>query len=471
MRILLADPPVKGTKIDDSYPSLGLLYLAGSLKSIFDKGEVQIAYLGPKHSLRSHVDFVKDFRPTVYGIGFTSKGSTISYQTIKAVREACPGATLVAGGCHPTALPADVLGESPVDVIGVGEAEITFAEVVKAIAGQSRPDYGSIPGIAFRQNGEIIQTPSRPFIEDLDTIPFPAWELVDFRQYSGMHLKKQPIESSLLISRGCPFHCAFCSQPIWKSQKPWLRARSAENICAEIDVLYERGVREIYLSSDELNFNEQWAVGLCKAIASRGYPDLFFQCNLRADKVSPALVNALADMKCWMVHLGVESANDRVLQGIGKKVTIAQIEEAARRLSQAGIKIFAFAMLYQAWEEDGQLRFETTQEVENTLQWMKRMFRNRFIHYMSWQFCTPLPGARLFEIARRHGLYRGDPRQVWDSFDEHNACMTLPGISQRTMRWKLKKGILMKDWFMVRSGNVNLRHVWRAWENIMALIK
>jgi len=470
MKILLADPPVRGTRIDDSYPSLGLLYLAGSLKTAFES-DVNVIYLGPKHDLRSHIDFVKGFQPDVYGISFTSKAPTLSYRTLRAVRDACPRAKLIAGGCHPTALPQDVFRQSPVDILGIGEGENTFTELIRAIAGQRLPDLESIHGIAFRRDGQIVQTAPRPFVEDLDTIPFPAWELVDFHKYSGMHLKKQPIESSLLISRGCPFHCAFCSQPVWKSQKPWLRARSVENICREIDVLYDRGVREIYLSSDELNFHEKWAIELCQAIAALQHTDLYFQCNMRADKISPALVDALVGMNCWMVHLGVESANDRVLQGIGKKVTIAQIEEAARLLSRAGIKVFAFAMLYQAWEENDELCFETTNEVENTLQWMKRMFRNRFIHYMSWQFCTPLPGARLYDIAKKYNLYHGDPEEVWENFDEHNACLNLPGISARTMRWKLKKGILMKDWFMVRSGNVNLRHVWRAWENITALFK
>jgi radical SAM superfamily enzyme YgiQ (UPF0313 family) len=250
-----------------------------------------------------------------------------------------------------------------------------------------------------------------------------------------------------------------------------LRARSAENICREIDLLYERGVREIYLSSDELNFNESWAIELCKAIATRKYRDLYFQCNMRADKVSPALVAAMAEMNCWMVHLGIESANDRVLNGIGKKVTVAQVEEAVRLLSGAGIRVFAFMMLYQVWEENGELRFETSEEVDKSLQWAKKMFKARLIHYMSWQFTTPMPGARLFDIAQRHHLYRGEAKKVWESFDEHNACMTLPGISEKTMRWKLRKGILMKDWFMVRSGGISLRHLWRAWENVRALFR
>jgi len=128
-------------------------------------------------------------------------------------------------------------------------------------------------------------------------------------------------------------------------------------------------------------------------------------------------------------------------------------------------------MLYQAWEEDGQLCFETPEEVENSLAWAWKMFGKKAIRYMSWQYCTPMPGARLFEIASRHQLYRGDSKDVWTRFDEHEACMNLPGIPLSTMKRQLKRGILMKDWFIVRSGGLSLRHVWRAWENFVALFK
>jgi radical SAM superfamily enzyme YgiQ (UPF0313 family) len=308
-------------------------------------------------------------------------------------------------------------------------------------------------------------------IEDLDGIPFPAWEMIDFRDYPGMHLKKQPIESSMLISRGCPFRCAFCSQPVWKYQKPWLRFRSAANICEEVELLYRRGVREIYLTSDELNFNEEWAVELCEAITKLNHQDLYFQCNLRADKITPRLVEAMGRMRCWLVHLGIESANNRVLQGIGKKISVEQVENSVRLLSRGGIKVFAFMMLFQAWEENGELQWETTEEVDNSLQFMKRMFHDKCIHYMSWQFSTPMPGAPLYEIARKYKLLPNDAQQVWETFDEHCTCMRLPGISQRTMQWKIKKGILMKDWFMLKSGGISWRHAWRAWENIRALFK
>ena len=334
MKVLLADTPVKGTKIDDSYPNLGLLYLAGSLKTGIERKDLAVTYLGPKHDLKSHLEVVKQIHPQVYGISFTSKAATLAYQTIRAVREVCPDTRIIAGGAHPTALPTDIFHESPVDVIGFAEGEITFTELIKAYLGSNKPDLESIQGIAFRHNGEVIQTKLRPFIENLDSIPFPAWDLVDFQQYPGMHLKKQPIESSLLISRGCPFfHCALSTNRSGslKNRGCGLAQRKISVRKSSFFTIVEC---ELYLSSDELNFNEKWAIDLCKTIARLKHSDLYFQCNMRADKVLAGLVDALKEMNCWMIHLGVESANDRVLQGIGKKVTIAQIEEAARLLSR-----------------------------------------------------------------------------------------------------------------------------------------
>ncbi|MDR1385429.1 MAG: B12-binding domain-containing radical SAM protein [Planctomycetaceae bacterium] len=471
MRILFADQPVKGTNIDGSYSNLGLLYLAGTIKHTFGN-DVQFDYLGPKQTLNEHINSVKKFRPTIYAAGFTSKSTQRAMETFRAVKEALPDVKIITGGPHPTAMPEEVMAEFPFDALGIGEGEQTFAELVRLYLEKSSPDLSSVAGIAYLADGTYVRNPNRPLIANLNDIPFPAWELIDFKEYPGMHLKKQPIESSLLISRGCPFYCAFCSQPIWKLQKPWLRSRSAENICEEIELLYSRGVREIYLSSDEMNFSTNWAIKLCEAIRRLNHKDLYFQCNLRADKVTEEFSKLLASINCWMIHLGIESANDRVLNGIGKSVTVSQIENAAISLSKAGIKVFAFMMLYQAWEENDKLCFETPEEVKKSLNWAWKMFHKKAISYMSWQFCTPMPGARLFRIAEKYNLYHGASKDVWMKFDEHEACMDLPGISMSLMKRQLKRGILMKDWFILRSGGLNMKHIWqRGWENFTALFK
>lgn len=165
MKILLADTPVKGTNIDDSYPNLGLLYLAGSLKDSFKNNDLEVAYVGPKHDLKSHIAIVKQTQPDVYGISFTSKAATHAYQTIHAVRKACPNTWIIAGGAHPTTLPTDTLLESPIDVIVLAEGEVTFTELIKARISSNKVDLESIQGIVFRQNGKVMQTTHRPFIE------------------------------------------------------------------------------------------------------------------------------------------------------------------------------------------------------------------------------------------------------------------------------------------------------------------
>ena len=84
---------------------------------------------------------------------------------------------------------------------------------------------------------------------------------------------------------------------------------------------------------------------------------------------------------------------------------------------------------------------ETTDEVENSIRFMKKLFNKKQIHYMSWQFCTPMPGSRLYKIAKQHNLFLDDPYKIWEKIDEHYVAMTLPGISEKTMRRKIKKGI------------------------------
>jgi hypothetical protein len=82
-----------------------------------------------------------------------------------------------------------------------------------------------------------------------------------------------------------------------------------------------------------------------------------------------------------------------------------------------------------------------------------------------------MPGSRLYNIAQKYDLFRGNPKDVWESFDEHAVAMKIPGISEKMMKWKIKKGIILKDWFMLKSGKINFQHMWRVWENLKALIR
>jgi len=467
MRVLLADVPAREWGFDASYPNMGILYLISCLRSRRPVANMTVAHLDARKTLAQHVDAVREYDPDIYGLSISSLAVPRVPEIAAAVKGVAPRATIVCGGPGATAAPGSVLASAPVDACIIGEGEETFSELVAATADSPREAHaGGIPGTAVRGNGAVRMAPERGLIRDLDSIPFPAWDLVDFSVYPGMHLKRRSPETNVLVSRGCPFNCCFCSNPVWKHSRPWLRSRSPQNVAEEVELLYQRGVREVYLASDELNFDESYALSLCEALAGLGHRDLYFQCNVRAHPLSDELAHALSEMNCWLVHLGVESANDRVLGGIGKHVTVAQIETACERLSRQGVRVYAFMMLYQAWEENGTLAWETTGEVENSLRFTRRMFRSGLIHYMSWQFCTPLPGSPLHAIAAKHGLTDQGPTAGY----EHRLGMTLPGIPKREMQRMLRRGILLKDWYMLRSGAVSLRHLGRIWENIRSAL-
>jgi len=396
-------------------------------------------------------------KPDIYGLSFATMTSKLSYHTINAVRKRFPTLPIICGGTQPTAAYDNVFERSEADVCVIGEGEETICDLVQHYSNPDLYNLSKIPGIAFRSNSQVIKTESRKPIQNIEDIEHPAWDLIDFSKYSGMHFRKEDPQTIILVSRGCPFDCNFCSNPVWKCSKPWVRLRTSEGITSEIRTLYELRLKELYLSADEFNVNLSWALEVANAIADLNL-DLYFQCNVRADKVNDELATALARMKLWMVHIGIESGNQRTLDGIGKKVTLDQTKEAAAIFQRHGIKVFAFFMLYHAWEENGVLRYETPNDVKNTLRFANELFKRKLINYMSWQIATPMPGSRLWDLALQHGILRS---QVTFA-DFREIAMNLPGISEQDVKRSLRKGYRIKLWHALKEGNINFQHLWRG---------
>lgn len=460
MKVLLADPPRKEIGYDFTYPSLGLLYLFSYLKENFD-GLIEIIYLDSDYDMNGHIHEVDQFSPDIYGITISYFTSKLAFKTINNVKDKFPSVKVICGGPHATSSYEEVFKESKGDICVIGEGEQVLLDLVNYFADKNNKRLDDIEGIAYRKGSEIHITPERVPILDLDSIPFPAWEHIEFSKFIGMHYHKTSPQINLCISRGCPYNCVFCSNPVWKASKPWLRLRSPENIAKEVLKVYELGAREVYFMSDEINPKLDWAINVCKEVAKLKLPNLYIQCNIRADKINRELAQALREANCWLVHLGIESANDRVLKGIDKHVTVKQIETACRILKEFGINIFAFAMLYQIWEENNSFCWETPDEVRNTLRFLKRLFSERLIDYMSWQVAIPMPGSRMYKIAEKHGLLYDNIKD-----DEWKVFLDLPGISKRTIKRGLRRGIFLKSLMALRRGNISINHIWRLLDNI-----
>ena len=455
MKVVLADThgPVLGRA--QTSANLSLLYLASYLQQQIPG--VQVTYLPQKRKASEHFEIVERLRPDVYGISFTSFGAPTTYRLIRALKKRFPWLRVVLGGHHATPCPREALEKSGAEIAVIGEGELTFAEVVKRIADFPR-GFAEIDGIAFFDEGRYVKTTPRELVPDIDSLPFPNRDLIETGDYTGLAYSRARPNTEMCVVRGCPLRCVFCPNPIFRVDgAPSYRARSPKSVALEAQDLYDRGYREIYMHSDELNVRLDWSIEVCRELAALGKPDLFFQTNMRVQPLSAELARALRDANFWMVRFGIESANDRVLRGIKKASSLEAIERACGLVSEAGIKVFGFFMMFQIWEEDGELQFETADEVRRSIEFARRLFKEGKMHYSTWGFTLPVQGAELHDIALRHGIVTPDyyPSDTWNIF-EH-----LPHVSKREFNQLYKRARRLQAQMALKGGAFELRN-WMA---------
>ena len=424
---MLADPPAPAWNTYMRYsPNLGLLYLAGYLRRRVP--DIGICYVDANQSVDQHLKTVARQKPSIYGLSFASPLSAVVKPLLRRVREVIPEALIVCGGAHPTADPLAVLKGSPTDICCLGEGEATFAELVEEFLGHG--ELATVGGIAYKHaEGEVAYTASRPPIRDLDSIPFPAWDLVDLRKFWGLRYAKSWPCAEVVASRGCAFNCTFCADPVWRGTTPRVRRRSPEKIAEEVDLLYHRGVREVFIRAAHMNDNLDWAIKVFEALHALDHPDLYFQCNLRLEHITPGLAGSMRRAGCWSCNIGLESGSQRVLDGIKKKIVLYEAGAQLRTLKDHGIKVFAFLMLYQIWELDQGLQIETTREVFQSLLYVLSLRAKKLVNQMSWSFATPYPGSDLYRICEKFGLLPHNWDQSLISLSDR-MTISIPNLSK-----------------------------------------
>ncbi len=391
--------------------------------------------------MEEHLEKVKEIKPDVYAISFTTPRRDLAFETITKVKGLGFNMLMVAGGAHPTIDPQDVLKNTPIEVCIVGEGEETTTELIKKV--QEKKSIIDVVGTVNAQKNNGL----RPLLKDIDF--FPAWELIDFENYDVAVSKKKRM-AYLLPIRGCPNYCTYCSNPVWKLEKPWIRQRSPKNIAEEVNYLYGRGIREIYLRSDTFNVDIKWCLEVCNEIQKLSLKGMTFQCNLRADKLNDELAQKLHDIHVWLVHIGLESANDRVLKGIGKNATQADNIRTLELLKKHCIKVYGFLMLYNAWESNGKLEYETPEEVNNTLEFARKCLSENLIEYISWSITNPIIGSKLYDIAKKYDIASYNVKI--------GNCMRLPGISEQQMVEHVKQGMILQLLNGIQKGMITKKN-------------
>lgn len=444
----------KGGEIDTLYPPLGLLYLVSYCRQFIDSIEWKVTD-GNILAFEKTLKEVRKFQPDVIGISLNSMGVVGAYKLINQVKEEFPETFVIVGGPHATALPNETLQMTKADVVVVGEGEQTFLELIKQIK-SGKIELKKIKGICFRNEGKFVVSGKREVIKDIDSIPFPARELIDLKKYPGFVVRKNKPETHYISSRGCPHHCVFCANNVWWHQTPNVRFRSPKNILDEVEVLRnEYGMKEFYDQCDEFNVNLPWAEKVCDEFIARDL-DVTWKVQMRADRITDSIAEKLSKAGCWLVSLGIESGNQKTLDGVKKNISINQIVKSCEILKKHGIKVFGLFMAFNCWEDSGRLKYEGVNETRNTLKFAKSLVDRNLLDYISWSLTAPFPGSNLYDIGIRHNLI---PKEVLEGKEDWNntwkMLLNLPGVSKQDWENVKNEGSKLQAYCLLKNGFAN----------------
>ncbi len=288
---------------------------------------------------------------------------------------------IIIGGPYPTERPDHfVEKEIKFDYLVLGEAEESFYELIKEI--KEGRDGKELKGVAYLKEGKLIKNASRPDVQNLDELPFPAYEKVDMKYYTqpnswtirGVYL------SSLLMftARGCPYVCKFCTV---RDRRP--RMMSPKKIVDHLELLVKNYKIDGIQFGDDTFTLYRWRVyEIFKLIKERGIK-LIYGIQTRADLLDEELVKFLKENGVIQVNMGIESGSDKMLKVVDKRVTVARIRQTAQVCRTLGMRMSAFMMI--------NIPGETKEDIEESLKLVKEMKFN----VTQWSVYNPYPGTDL----------------------------------------------------------------------------
>jgi anaerobic magnesium-protoporphyrin IX monomethyl ester cyclase len=383
-RVLLVDPYVAREdpmerKFVELYPSLGLLTLGAYLR---DQGvEVSLCDLTFARDARPVTTRLRTFHPEVVGVH--TKTLTHDRAIEVAQRARAEGAFSVAGGPDAATRSQEYL-DAGFDAVVPGEGEGALADLARRVHGGE--DLSGIPGLIIRREGRLVRGPHRPFLRDLDSLPLPAWDLVDMEGYLGRWERSSgERRAAVLTSRGCPFDCSWCSKPTFGRT---FRQQSPERVIAELRALKdEYHVDYIRFCDDVFGVSRPWIDRLLTLLIAEDL-HLRWECLARVDLLKPELLRRMRTAGLERVYVGVESGSQKMLDLMNRGTRLAQVERTADALRKEGIRQFWFLMLGYPGE--------TLEDIEATLQLFRRFSPEEY----SVSIAVPVPGTRFYDSVK-----------------------------------------------------------------------
>ena len=408
---LVNPPPLKGVYRHQLYLPMGLAYLAAVLEkngyevTVIDCPALEVNLKQLKTKLTS-ID------PDIVGI--TSMTPTIQSALLSAsaAKEACPDAIVVLGGPHATFMDEQVLNEeAAVDVMVRGEGEETLLELAKNVSNPKR--LNRIQGITFRNNGQTVRTPTRPFIKNLDELPRPAYKYFPLEKYRLFGRKMLPI----MTSRGCHSQCSFCTTARMFGKA--FRARSPKSIVDELEWLRDvHGADAFSFYDDTFTLDKKRALKICEEIRNReiGLP---WDCQTRVSVVSKEILLKMREANCQQVFFGVESGCQKILDAVNKGTTVEQNEKAIRLAKNAGLFVSISVIIGYPGE--------TKEMLQETIDLIRKAEPDDVYICVA----TPYPGTELRRVVENIGW---EISNEWGQYDTITPVFENPNLSAEEIK-------------------------------------
>jgi len=408
VHVTLVNPPTPAGAPPALFIPLGIGYLAAVLEN--NKYEVNVIDCQVHRLTRDQLEaeLVKS-QPNIVGV----TSSTLTYkpalEIVKTAKAAFPNCLTMLGGPHVTVLDVQTLNESPeTDIIVRGEGEQTMLELADLTSKSDLKNLQEVEGITFRKNGKIVRNKDRAFIQNLDELPHPAYEHFQLSNYKISGKMYLPI----ITSRGCPFQCTFCLASKMCGKR--FRTRSPEKVVDELEWLRDTHGADVFAFYDDtFTFDVKRAYEICDEMKKRKF-DLPWDCRTRVDRISPEILVKMRNANCQLIHFGVESGNQKMLEAMKKGTTVEQNAKGIKMAKDAGISV-AISVVVGYPGETADMLIQTFDCIRKTAP-----------DYIYVCQAIPYPGTELYDQLKELGWKISSD---WSRFDEQSPVFENPLLS------------------------------------------
>ena len=435
MKITFLNPPQTNSKykfLGVVAPSLGIGYMAAVLENngydvdVLDASALELTYdeIGEEILKRN---------PDIVSISALTPTIGVALDSADKIKQVKKDTIVVLGGYHPTFEYKSVLNEESVDIVVRGEGEYTLLELVQTI--ENNGDLKNVQGLAFYENDELILTPDRPVIQDLDELPFPAFHLFPMEKYRILNITTNV--ATIITTRGCPMQCSFCSSAALHGSK--LRRRSYTNVVDEVELrLKEENIDTIAFMDDTFTLNKKFVRDFCSEIKRRKLK-FWWGCTSRVDTLDEELLQTMKDAGCITIFIGVESADQQMLDKMNKNITLTKTKNAFELARKVGIRTIASCVIG--------MPDDTKENIKNTIEFVKSLNPN----YALYSLATPYPGTRFYNETFKKNLIT---IKDWSKYTLINPVLETVDCTSKELRSFQKKAFInfyLRPTYLIRQ--------------------